>query len=295
MYSKTWHKLISIFLTKIGSSNKLKPFWISIILQVLYLFLDLMQSMSVCDRDSFIIIIFVIITCNSFATEKQSLHLVGSQMHWLFQHIIQQVQYIPIAVKFLSWIDRLFHYQIEYKSSRNFTQQTLSDCSKILLEFQSLSQIKINEMSFLNSYEITKMATTTPIYIASSFPGLRFPPVRNAITSDVGIRRYTFNRKVIQTVAIVRGYWPGGKVECLAFLIKFEFIICSRIASTSFLRMSTPLSTETSMLTPFCIFRLVSTVKNSSTIRQFLFLEPDEQSYVLKLTISKFKMALTPL
>ena len=77
--------------------------------------------------------------------------------------------------------------------------------------------------------------------------------------------------------------------------MKFEFIICSRIASTSFLRMSTPLSTETSMLTPFCIFRLVSTVKNSSTIRQFLFWEPDEQSYVLKLTISKFKMALTPL
>ena len=142
MYSKTWHKLISIFLTKIGSSNKLKPFWISIILQVLYLFLDLMQSMSVCDRDSFIIIIFVIITCNSFATEKQSLHLVGSQMHWLFQHIIQQVQYIPIAVKFLSWIDRQFHYQIEYKSSRNFTQQTLSDCSKICLNSNPCHKLK---------------------------------------------------------------------------------------------------------------------------------------------------------
>lgn len=150
-------------------------------------------------------------------------------------------------------------------------------------------------MSFRNSYEITKIAITTPMYIASSLPGLRFPPVRNAITSVIEIRRCTFNHREFRMLAVVRGYWPGGKAECRAFLIKFEFIICAKIALTSFLKISTPLSTETSMLTPFCIFRLVSTVKNSSTIRQFLSWEPVEQLYVRKLVISKFKMALTPL
>ena len=50
-------------------------------MQVLHLFPDLMKSMSVFDRFSFVIIVVKYVTCNTFATEKQSLHPAGNQMH----------------------------------------------------------------------------------------------------------------------------------------------------------------------------------------------------------------------
>ena len=49
------------------------------------------------------------------------------------------------------------------------------------------------------------------------------------------------------------------------------------------------------MLTPFCIFLDVSTVKNNSTIWQFGDSCSFEQSYSRKLIISKSRIALTPL
>ena len=52
---------------------------------------------------------------------------------------------------------------------------------------------------------------------------------------------------------------------------------------------------ETSMLTPFCIFLEVSTVRYNSTIRQFDSFVSLEQSYGRKLIISKSRIALTPL
>ena len=55
------------------------------------------------------------------------------------------------------------------------------------------------------------------------------------------------------------------------------------------------LSIESSMLTPFCIFLDVSTVKNNSTIWQFGDSGSFEQSYWRKLIILKSSIALTPL
>ena len=55
------------------------------------------------------------------------------------------------------------------------------------------------------------------------------------------------------------------------------------------------LSIDLSMLTPFCIFLVVSTVRNNSTIWQFGDPDSFEQSYSRKLIISKSRIALIPL
>ena len=60
-------------------------------------------------------------------------------------------------------------------------------------------------------------------------------------------------------------------------------------------KQNTYLSIETSILTPFCSFLEVSTVKNNSTILQFGNLVSIEQPYSRKLIISKSRTALKPL
>ena len=103
---------------------------------------------------------------------------------------------------------------------------------------------------------------------------------------------------------------PSGNVDC-PFLAEIELTFSLRIAITSFFKMIIPLkmllkrnkkktqnshlSIDWSMLTPFCIFLDVSTVKNNSTIWQFGDSGSLEQSYWRKLIILKSSIALTPL
>jgi len=104
---------------------------------------------------------------------------------------------------------------------------------------------------------------------------------------------------------------PGWNLEYCPFLADFELTFSLRIVITSFFKISIPLkmlfellilksqnshlSSEISMLTPFCIFLVVSTVRNNSTIRQFGDSGSLVQSYSRKLIIWKSRIALMPL
>ena len=91
-------------------------------------------------------------------------------------------------------------------------------------------------MSLLRLYERIRIAVTAPIKIAIFFPGRRFKAVRSEITSVIGLNIHNL-------LIWLSGYdsVSGGSLSRRLFFIKFKFIICFKIAKTSFLRISTPL------------------------------------------------------
>ena len=81
-----------------------------------------------------------------------------------------------------------------------------------------------------------------------------------------------------------------------SFDVTFQNVDSSKNAFSNIKeKRSSHLSIDSSMLTPFCIFFEVSTVRYNSTMRQFDFSNSFEQSYGRKFIILKWRIALTPL
>ena len=125
------------------------------------------------------------------------------------------------------------------------------------IEISSLLETRINERSFVKLYERTKTAITQPMYIASFLPGSVFLEVRREMTSDFWIKNLSWLTQpknvqdIIELAHPVRQRVTGSKLllclsrpgylEYCRFLSDFELNFSSRIAVTSFIKISIPL------------------------------------------------------